>query len=146
MIDNELYNQAMKIAESADVSTPRNSVVLYSVSFLPTKENKDKAFAHIAANQGAMMIEQTECGRLLVELGFDVGDLSEEDKLKVAEVWKVASKRFICAASGNVTAFVDNADARSVFRSMELPEIIKNVRIDTINRIDKNLFKTQKGW
>ena len=44
------------------------------------------------------------------------------------------------AAAGEVTAFVDNADPRSVFRRMELPNILENPRLTTINGIDKLEF------
>lgn len=146
MISDSLYKQALLIARTADVSTPRDSVVLYSVSFLPTKENKDKAFTYVREVPDAMMIDQTPCGKQLVELGFDAGDLTEEDKMKAAEIWKVASKRFIESASGNVTAFVKGADPRSVFRSMELPEILRNPNISSINGMPKGDFKFQAGW
>ncbi len=146
MINDDLYQQALKIAENDDVATLRDSVVLYSVSFLPTRENKDNAFAYVAKTKGATMIDQTPCGRRLVKLGLDDIELNDEDKLKVAEVWKIASRRFIAEASGNVTAFVANADPRSVFRSMELPEIMKNPKILSINGIEKNIFKSSHGW
>ena len=48
-------------------------------------------------------------------------------------VWKAASKRFIEAASGNVCAFVEKADRRSVFPFTELPTILQNERIRTVN-------------
>ena len=32
----DLYKQAMTVAETFDVSSPENSVVLYSISYLPT--------------------------------------------------------------------------------------------------------------
>lgn len=140
MISDSLYKKALFIAQTADVTTPRDSVVLYSVSFLPTKENKDRAFAYVCKTPEARMIDQTPCGKQLVELGFDAGDLTEEDKLKAAEIWKVASQRFIEAASGNVTAFVKGADPRSVFLSIELPEILKNPNISSINGMPKGSF------
>ena len=146
MISDSLYEQALNIARTADVSTPPDSAVLYSVSFLPTRENKDRAFAYLRQTPGAMMIDQTPCGKRLVELGLDSGDLSAEDKLKAAEIWKIASKRFIENARGNVTAFVKNADPRSVFRSKELPEIMKNQNISSINGMPKERFKSQTGW
>ena len=46
-------------------------------------------------------------------------------------------------ASGNVTAFVDNADPRSVFRSEELPAILRNPKILTINGVDKFAFASR---
>lgn len=136
----DLYEQAMTVAETYDVSTPKDSVVLYSISFLPSKKNRDLAFSFIKNNPDKRMIEDTDCGAELVKMGVwtpeDCG-LSPE---RVASIWKVASSRFIKAASGNVTAFVEQADPRSVFCSMELPELLKNSAVKTINGEDKHRF------
>lgn len=140
MIDKDLYDKAMKIAETFDVGSNADCVVLYSISFLPTKENKDAAFEYIKNNPSAMMIDQTPCGSALNEVLGDGDRFDEHDKQKVAEIWTVASKRFIAQARGNITAFVKNADPRSVFRSVELPAIMRNPAIKTINGIDKNQF------
>ena len=140
MIDKDLYDKAMKIAETFDVSSNADCVVLYSISFLPTKENKDAAFEYIKNNPSAMMIDQTPCGSALNEVLGDGDGFDEQDKLKVAEIWAVASKRFIAQASGNISAFVKHADPRSVFRSVELPAIMRNPAIKTINGGDKNQF------
>ena len=40
----DLYVKALSIAKSYDVSTQDNSLVLYSVTNLPTKANREKAF------------------------------------------------------------------------------------------------------
>lgn len=140
MIDNYLYEKAVNIAETFDVASARDCVVVYSISFLPTKGNKDAAFAYIKNNPSSIMIDQTPCGKALNKLFGNGADFDDEDKQKVAKVWAIASKRFIAQASGNITAFVKNADARSVFRSVELPAILKNDRIKTINGVDKNQF------
>ncbi len=136
---NNLFSDALKIAKHYDVSTPENGLVVYSVSYQPTKENRDKAFKYVADNPGSMMMEHTPCGAKLVEIGMASSDtgLSEEE---LTLVWKEASKRMIDEASGNVTAFVDKADQRSVFCSLELPAILNNPNIKTINREDKIKF------
>lgn len=140
-MDEKLERQALRIAETADVGSSADAVVLYSVSFLPSKENKHRALAYLNEHPGAMMIDDTECGRQLIDLGIDDSHFSSEsDRQKVAEIWKVASARFIAAASGNITAFVDNADPRSVFRSLELPAILRNPQLRLINGIDKFAF------
>ena len=59
---------------------------------------------------------------------------------QIAAVWKIASARMIAEARGDVKAFVKNADPRSVFRSTELPEILRNEEIKTINGVDKFSF------
>ena len=146
MINKDVYTKAVNIAKTGNVDSLPDTIVLYSISFLPTAENKEKAFRYIKDNPSAMTIEKTICGRNLLELGFDFDILPDEDKAIAAEIWAVASKRFIQAASGNITAFVKDADKRSVFRSTELPEILKNKAIKTINGIDKFEFKFQMGW
>ena len=134
-----LYEQAIKIASEADVSTAKNMVVLYSISYLPTTENRDKAFAYLKQNPQAVTIEDTVCGRKLVELGVgyqEVG-LSQEN---IAQIWSIASRRFIKSVKGNITAFVEGADKRSVFCSVELPLLLENPSVTKINDIDKHEF------
>lgn len=137
-MSTDFFMRGMKIAHSLDVSTPENSVVIYSISFQPTRQNRDNAFAFVKSNPGAMMIEHTECGAKLVEMGFESCKMLGQEEIMT--IWSEASRRFIMAASGNVTAFVDGADKRSVFRTVELPNILQNPKIRTINGEDKNLF------
>ncbi len=139
---NKLYAEAMHVAGSYDVTTPENSVVLYSVSFQPTKENRDMAFAFVKAHPEKMMIEHTDCGAKLVEMGLAGSGCGLKDE-EIADVWAIASKRFISSAQGEITAFVDNADPRSVFVRMELPTLLINEKIHTVNGIDKKKFAKQ---
>lgn len=134
-----LFLEGLKVAKTYDVCTPKDSLVVYSVSFLPSKKNRDDAFAYVNANRGKMMIEHTPCGAKLVEMGFASSDtgLNDDD---VALIWKEASKRLIDEAAGNITAFVDNADPRSVFCSMELPALLSNPAVTTVNGMDKFEF------
>lgn len=138
-----LYDFAMDVARNGDVRTPVDSLVLYSISFLPTAENKERAFAFLKNNSGSMMIDQTPAGRKLIEIGLLESDLCGLPQEEIAEIWKVASKRLIEQASGNITAFVEKADPRSVFRVQELPELLKNPHVKTVNGIDKFEFARQ---
>lgn len=137
-----LYSRALNIAQTYDVSIPKDCLVVYSISFLPTKENRDKAFEHVKKYKKKMMMEHTDCGAKLSELGLENTEhgLTYE---QVFSIWGAASKRMIAQASGDVTAFVDNADERSVFRCVELPNILANPGIKTINKIDKKKFAKQ---
>ena len=65
----DLYEQALQVARTMSVSTPKDGVVLYSISFLPTRENKEQAFAYLEQHPEAMMIDQTDCGRELIKMG-----------------------------------------------------------------------------
>ena len=144
MIDNSLYRIAVEIAGTGDVETKPNCVILYSISYQPTKANKEAAEAYLSKHPHAVLIDQTPCGQRLIKLGFDQSHIdNDQDKEKVTKVWQLASRRFIESASGNITAFVDNADPRSVFRSEELPAILENDKITTINGIEKRLFASR---
>ena len=135
----DLYGQALQVARTLSVSTPKDGVVLYSISFLPTRENKELAFAYLEQHPEAMMIDQTDCGRELIKMGLEQTppDLTPE---QIAAVWKIASARMIAEARGDVKAFVKNADPRSVFRSTELPESLRHAQIKTITGVDKFFF------
>lgn len=130
--------KAYKIACNADVSSLPNSVVLYSVSYLPSKENKIQAFEYLKNHKNCLMLDDTECGKKLLKLGLETNFKAPEEELM--KIWAIASERFIAAASGNITAFVKDADARSTFRRVELPNILKNDKILTINGEDKYTF------
>lgn len=137
-----LYQEALEVAGTYDVATPKNSVVLYSISYLPTTENRDKAFAYVKKHPKSCMIEDTVCGKKLVELGVgyhEVG-LSQDE---IAQIWSIASRRFISNVKGDVIAFVDKADARSVFRMVELPMLLENPAVKKINKMNKFQFATQ---
>ncbi len=137
-----LYQEALDVAGSYDVASPKNSVVLYSISYLPTTENRDKAFAYVKKHPRACMIEDTACGKKLLEMGVgyhEVG-LSQDE---IAQIWSIASRRFISSVKGEIVAFVDKADARSVFRMVELPMLLENPEVTKINKMNKYQFAAQ---
>ena len=139
MSAHSIFNQAIKIAQSYDVSTPKNGLVLYSISYLPTTQNRDKAFEFIQKHKEYKTIENTPCGAKLTELNFSHSQYGLTSK-EISQIWSIASKRMIEQAQGNIIAFIDEVDYRSVFCQTELPNILKNPNINTINNEDKYLF------
>ena len=133
-----LLHKAYEIAEKEDVSTLPDRAVVYSVSYMPDSENKKRAEDFVNSTPDARMLDDTPCGRALIALGLDgrVDEVGEE----ITKIWKLASSRYIGAASGNINAFVDGADERSTFCSTELHEIINNPKITSINGIAKTVF------
>lgn len=131
-------NKAYEIANKADVTTVPNGAVVYSVSYMPNDENKLRAKAFLKQNPTAKILDDTPCGKELISLGLDgkVNEVGEE----ITKVWRIASSRYIAAASGNINAFVEGADERSTFCTTELAEILKNQNITHINGKDKLTF------
>jgi hypothetical protein len=130
--------EALNIAHTYDVSTNKNCAVVYSISFMPNDENKRLAMDFLRNNPDAKMLDDTPCGKALIELGLNgkVNEIAEE----ITKIWKIASARYINCASGNINAFVEGADERSTFYSTELNEILNNHNITHINGVDKFLF------
>ncbi|MBR1600372.1 MAG: hypothetical protein IJ677_02210 [Alphaproteobacteria bacterium] len=135
---NEQLQQALLIAKTADVYTPESSVVLYSISYQSSDINKRKAMEFLQKNSDKMTLDDTECGKKLMALGLETGN--ENPDAELLKIWAIASERFIKAAKGNVVAFVDNADKRSTFVTVELPLILQNKNIITINGKNKEQF------
>lgn len=135
--------KAFDIALTADVSSPRDCVVLYSISYQPTDINKKRAFEYINSHPEALMIDHTPCGKQLIALGLETG--AENPPEELTKIWHIASERFIQNASGNITAFVENADKRSTFVTVELPLILQNDKINRINGEDKFVFAVRFG-
>ncbi len=133
-----LLNRAWVIAEESHVTTVHGGAVVYSISYMPTSENKEKALAFVRSHTGAQMLDDTPCGKELIALGLEgrVDEVGEE----ITKIWCKASSRYIRAASGNINAFVDGADERSTFCTTELPEILQNPKITSINGQDKFTF------
>lgn len=132
------FAHGLFIAETYLVQTKENSAVLYSISYLPTTENRDAAYQYVKTHTDAQTLDDTPCGKALCTQGFHSTADIASDELK--QIWRIASERFIAAASGDVKAFVANADKRSTFCSVEAPAILKNDKIKTVNGVDKHLF------
>lgn len=130
--------EALKIAETYDVSTVKNGAVVYSISYMPHEKNKQRALAFIKKHPEAKMLDNTPCGQALINLGLD-GKVNEVGK-EITKIWRIASLRYIAAASGNIHAFVKKADERSTFCTTELEEILKNPNITHINSKKKERF------
>ena len=64
---DDFYDTALEVAKTYDVETKPDSLVLYSISFLPTKENKLKAFEYVKDHPGSVMLDHTPCGVKMIE-------------------------------------------------------------------------------
>lgn len=133
-----LLTKAYEIAKNADVTTVPNGAVVYSVSYMPSDENKIKAKEFLKENPTAKMLDDTPCGKALIDLGLNgkVNEVGED----ITKIWRIASARYIANASGNIHAFIDGADKRSTFCTTELREILNNPLITHINGIEKAVF------
>ena len=123
---------------------PRYQCVLYSG---PGKEhgyhglrNRDRA-ERFAAREGMITIHKTARGNSLAsrESVFKrratkiMGEYGAEQALTYE--WIVTSRNLAAQAHGDVKAFVAGARKKDVFRKAELPQLLQNSRVRTINGI-----------
>lgn len=82
-MDNELLQKAMEIALTYDVQTAKDSVVVFSVSFQPSKENKIKAKEYVAQNSSYTILDYTPCGEALLKLNLEDYAQNDDDMEKL---------------------------------------------------------------
>lgn len=137
--------QALIIAKTYDVTTAPDTLVLFSTSFQDDETNKQLAFDYIKKHPSSVTIADTPCGKALEQLDLFAPDsgISQEEAYMI---WGIASTRMVLRAKGNITAFVKNAHPLSTFCQYELPTILLNPDIKTINGKDKYLLFAEPWW
>ncbi|MDX9689053.1 MAG: hypothetical protein EOM37_06625 [Proteobacteria bacterium] len=96
----------------------------------------------------ARWFEGSEIGKYVFE-GFSVytlfnglyGKRTRKSNNAIGKVSKYASRRFIKAAFGEVATAVCGANKKRVFYDAELPVLVKNTKITTINGLPRELVK-----
>ncbi|MGE0108364.1 MAG: hypothetical protein AB7S81_01175 [Bdellovibrionales bacterium] len=120
--------------------------------------NHDKAFDQ--AGSIPSLIDQCMIGQKLdsYQNGLDIyayfKSIYPEDKEKAFrnadKVMRFASREFVKRASGHIETHVCGADLENVFYEVELPELIRNDKIETINGIPmqriRDIYLTQGAY
>ena len=111
----DIIGKAWRIAKGGDVSTAPDGAVVYSVSYMPTSENKTKAQTFVRQNKTAKMLDDTPCGKALIDLGLDgrVDEVGEE----ITKIWRLSTKsRPPPAIFFGRRAYFSDAAARIILR------------------------------
>ena len=131
----------MQGAARFNVSSFNNKAVFYS-------GDNDKNKARALAQKGLNPIDRTFAGKKLAGINERYRQrfgLLEGDR-RSNKVWTLASKRYAQNARGSVKTFVCGSRPNSVFRKTELPTLLKNQKVTSINGIDRNtLAKMHKS-
>jgi hypothetical protein len=142
----------------------RGRVQLYSgplnfiTEALKVIDNHDRAFDHAAGVPA--LIDDSIIGQKLGDYdhGQDIyeyfkriyGNNSPEAFKNADKVMRFASREFAKACSGHIETHVCGAGIDKVFFEVELPELIRNGRVETINDIPmrriKDLYLTQGAY
>jgi len=100
-----------------------------------------------AAFFGTDILDETHIGRWLIDFDLDdyfLGTYSADpDQIRCAtyRVWATVSEELIRRAFGKARTAVCGADPARVFRRHELPQIIKDTKLNTVNSLPVQLVK-----
>jgi hypothetical protein len=125
--------RAKNIVNDKSFSTKESKATFYS-----GPGNREKALADIKT-RGAEPIDITDGGRAL-----DAENLYSKHNPLYAEAdeyWGAASEKYAKEANGNIIAHVDGASPHRVFAKKELPILLENDKVKSINGIDRKFLQ-----
>jgi len=131
---DEQVQRAVDIALHGDVSSAPDSAVF----FAGKKSNMREAVRLCTSDESGELttLLHTDAYKQLKEIplyGHDAPFTPEES----FDITGAVSARFAQEASGNVTVFVEKLSKRSTFFTVELPALLLNDDVETINNEDK---------
>jgi len=127
------------MSHASEFSSPKDHSVFYSGESYTNYDvylNKDRAFEFIENNDTYTTIETTKGGHLLQNV---YENFERQDANKITST---ASQQYAALASGEVRTFVVDASENGIFRSIELPILLDNEKVTSINGVDREELKT----
>lgn len=118
----------------------KSQAVFYSGDKLGGQYRNHERALDYAKRTGAVPIDKTEAGRKLNGV-YERNSKRFANETKANQVsdniGHIASKRYARQAKGDVKTFVCGAREKSVFRKTELPILLNNSKVRSINGIDR---------
>lgn len=131
----EIEQQALDIAQHAPFEARPDRFVFFS-----NKRNRNAAIEFCRKNPEFMTVLHTPTHQRLEALPlFGKNSLIPLDE--AVDISAVASARFAKAAEGNVLVFFDKVSDHSTFFTIELPVLMQNDKVETINGAPKSLWE-----
>jgi hypothetical protein len=135
MRKEDIVAEALRIASEGDVSSAIDRAVFFS-----NARNRKAAIEFCRKNPDHKTILHLDMYKQLEPLNL-FGKDSVFDIEEAVDITALISARFAQAASGNVLMFYDKVSSRSTFFTLELPALIKNPNVTTINGASKDVWK-----
>jgi len=134
----EIFESACAIAATAKLTD--NNLVMFS----STDTNRKHAENHVYEHPDCDVIHTTPAGWFLERLELFNEDVCGLDYELAMIPWYIATIRFISENSSSATtAFIDKAKDVSTFRMIEIPALMANTKIQTINKNPKHTLASE---
>jgi hypothetical protein len=123
-----------------DVNSPKDGAIFYSDDFQGNKSmNRLRAENYSDGGKTKTTLEQTKGGRWLDdEKLFEHGSPIDDPDAKF--LWGKASRQYAQQASGDTRCFVTGSSPRSIFRTVELPALLQNPNVTSLNGIPRQML------
>ncbi len=128
-----LEELSIKIAETVATDTSPNSLVLFS------GETMVDAETYVSAHHEYVLIHSLPAGAMLEMLNLFDKNLSLLDDAR-RKPWNILAKRLCEQAQGNVKAIINQPKETATFLNVEMPALLENKAVLTINRQEKLQF------
>ncbi|MFM7530743.1 MAG: hypothetical protein ACKO63_20045, partial [Nodosilinea sp.] len=121
-------------SDEFDARTEHGKAVFYSGVLPESQIGNRKLAERFCADSGSCLIGNTIGGKWLQEITDR--DINLSDK-QTDSLWSAVSKKYAEQAVGDITAFVYGAEEKRIFYSAELPALLKNENITSINSVPR---------
>ncbi len=133
------YVAAMRVAKGLPADTPKDRLLITSLGTdVPAVGPVSSTGA--GGDRGLVRVEDTACGKALTEMNL-YGENSALTRPLADRVWREVHRRVSEQARGDVTVLASGAHPRSDFARVELPALLANPEVSTINGGDKAAAK-----
>jgi RHS repeat-associated protein len=133
---------AQKIVDEHTFATDKDKAVFYSGKDHSGTKNHDRALADVSRRQ-AQPIDVLDGGKALNDenLYSKFNPLYAEADI----YWSQASEKYAKGASGDIIAHVNGAKSDRVFATIELPILLDNEKVTTINGVPRKFLQRMEG-
>lgn len=129
-----IQQQALDLANNAPAPDATHHYVFFS-----NQRNRKAAVDFCNKNPGYITVLHTEMHKALERLDL-FGKDSTFSIEQAVDILAIVSARFAKHAAGNIIAFTDKVSDRSTFFTVELPILLNNENVTTINGAPKETW------
>lgn len=151
-MDKDKYHSHIR-SDDFDVSTPHDGAIFYSNDredqlHLNRNSADESGLTRLERTAGGSWLEAQKTYQSIESLGPGEAFIGprtqsqfEATKTSADAVWHEASTKFARSVSGNVTTRVIGAEEDTIFRSKELPALLENQKVSSINGVSREELK-----
>jgi Ca2+-binding RTX toxin-like protein len=145
-LSNPTIAQINSLVSQVNLDIPAGRTVVFYSGPIGSVQASQVAQALVAQSDKFFIIDQSDLGRVLGNTEFQAALRNavgvEASAAALDSLWVDASRRLAQNSSGAVISLTPNAEPGRIFATVELPELINNPNVTTIDGIPRTQLKT----